>query len=463
MDLEINIMDSHLAHLLEAKKALLDRWKGQRLNRRLRKKIAELNQTIEDHCQSLTRQQWDEVCNSVDGQMRVGGRVDVLRVLGMLIESNGSNSRTISKITAKTENIIRLINRVSNRRGGLREDNLLRLFLAFLMSHITYVAAMHCWHGHEKKKLDTLIRKSIKRVLGISMQASTERLMQLGVHNTLEEIIEAQETAQVARLSSSPAGRKILAVLGLNPTLVAERQHQLFDAQRTRIQTSPFLRNVHPQHNVGRPRARAAALLRHVRDEPPSACFVDAAQYGRSARFAAVAIDHKGSILDSASFKDSTPSRAEQAAIALALLDDSRSHIYTDSSFNFDASLPGIRQITHGGVREEIRKLLPPIFYFDCRDYFGTSSTDISTGDFCERSGIWRTEGDLRHNGTTTATSCLLVLNANSLRHPNADAFPTSGHKDNAKLHTEDSADKSAELSILPVRANEVQDGETRQ
>ncbi|KAG0416909.1 hypothetical protein HPB47_006007 [Ixodes persulcatus] len=75
----------------------------------------------------------------------------------------------------------------------------------------------------------------------LEARASTERLMQLGVHNTLEEIIEAQETAQVARLSSSPAGRKILAVLGLNPTLVAERRHQLSDAQRASIQTSPFL------------------------------------------------------------------------------------------------------------------------------------------------------------------------------------------------------------------------------
>ncbi|KAG0443130.1 hypothetical protein HPB47_015255 [Ixodes persulcatus] len=66
-DLEIARMDSRLAHLLETEKAIFDRWKGQRLNRRLRKKIAEVNRTIEDHCQSLTRQQWDEVCNSVDG------------------------------------------------------------------------------------------------------------------------------------------------------------------------------------------------------------------------------------------------------------------------------------------------------------------------------------------------------------------------------------------------------------
>ncbi|KAG0445676.1 hypothetical protein HPB47_019383 [Ixodes persulcatus] len=183
------------------------------------------------------------------------------------------------------------------------------------------------------------------------MQASTERLVQLRVHNTLEEIIEAQESAQVTRLSSSPAGRKILAVLGLNPTLVAERRHQLSDDQRASIQASPFPRNVHPQHNVVRRRARAVALLRHVRDEPRSACFVDAALYGRSARFAAVFIDHKGSILNSASFKDSTPLRAEQAAIAVAILDDSRSHVYTDSR-------SAVRAFASGSIFDEASEIL---------------------------------------------------------------------------------------------------------
>ncbi|XP_037567963.1 uncharacterized protein LOC119448820 [Dermacentor silvarum] len=59
-DLEVEKMDSRLAHLIEAKQALLLRWKGQRLNRRLRKKISELNKAIEDHCRTLGKQQWDE-------------------------------------------------------------------------------------------------------------------------------------------------------------------------------------------------------------------------------------------------------------------------------------------------------------------------------------------------------------------------------------------------------------------
>ncbi|KAL1480156.1 hypothetical protein MTO96_051271 [Rhipicephalus appendiculatus] len=46
-DLRVDRMDSRLAHLLEAKNALLLRWKAQKLNRRLREKIAVLNREIE--------------------------------------------------------------------------------------------------------------------------------------------------------------------------------------------------------------------------------------------------------------------------------------------------------------------------------------------------------------------------------------------------------------------------------
>ncbi|KAK8758657.1 hypothetical protein V5799_003711 [Amblyomma americanum] len=46
-EFETDKMDSCLAHLIEAKNSVLARWKGQRLNRRLRKKIAEINRNIE--------------------------------------------------------------------------------------------------------------------------------------------------------------------------------------------------------------------------------------------------------------------------------------------------------------------------------------------------------------------------------------------------------------------------------
>lgn len=79
MDLKGNKMDSRLADLLEAKVALLARWKGQRLNCRLRKVITELNRTIAEHCHMLAKQQWDVLCNLVDGQKRMGGKCNLLK------------------------------------------------------------------------------------------------------------------------------------------------------------------------------------------------------------------------------------------------------------------------------------------------------------------------------------------------------------------------------------------------
>ncbi|XP_037565490.1 uncharacterized protein LOC119445240 [Dermacentor silvarum] len=55
-------------------------------------------------------------------------KVEFIRVLGMLIEANGCNGQTITRIATKTDNIVRLIARVSNSYGGLGEDNLLRLY-----------------------------------------------------------------------------------------------------------------------------------------------------------------------------------------------------------------------------------------------------------------------------------------------------------------------------------------------
>lgn len=93
----------------------------------------------------------------------------------------------------------------------MKEDNLLRLFHAFLMSHVHYVASMHHWLAAEREKLNVLIRKTVKRALGLPIRTSTEGLLALGIHNTLDEIIEAQRTAQISRLSVTRAGREILA------------------------------------------------------------------------------------------------------------------------------------------------------------------------------------------------------------------------------------------------------------
>ncbi|XP_077530888.1 uncharacterized protein LOC144142932 [Haemaphysalis longicornis] len=80
-DVKIVKMDSHLAHMLEAKTSIPKRWQKQRTHRRLRKKVAELNHAIEKHWRSLCRQQCNEMCNAADGQLHVGKTWSMLRHL----------------------------------------------------------------------------------------------------------------------------------------------------------------------------------------------------------------------------------------------------------------------------------------------------------------------------------------------------------------------------------------------
>ncbi|KAH8020184.1 hypothetical protein HPB51_025345 [Rhipicephalus microplus] len=79
--LEVTKMDSRLTHLLEAKHALLTRWKTQRHNHRLRARLALLNKDIESYAKELARQQWDETCTETDGRMRKGSKWSLLKSL----------------------------------------------------------------------------------------------------------------------------------------------------------------------------------------------------------------------------------------------------------------------------------------------------------------------------------------------------------------------------------------------
>ncbi|KAH7944586.1 hypothetical protein HPB52_021403 [Rhipicephalus sanguineus] len=63
------MLDSRLNHLIEARNSLRRHWKRQRHNRKLRKRIAQLNGDIEHHSAVLCRQQWHAVCQEADGQL----------------------------------------------------------------------------------------------------------------------------------------------------------------------------------------------------------------------------------------------------------------------------------------------------------------------------------------------------------------------------------------------------------
>ncbi|KAH7937241.1 hypothetical protein HPB49_009451 [Dermacentor silvarum] len=62
-------IDSRLAHLWAARTGLTNRWHKQCHNRRLRRRIAYRDREIEHHTTVLARQQWEQLCSGLSGQL----------------------------------------------------------------------------------------------------------------------------------------------------------------------------------------------------------------------------------------------------------------------------------------------------------------------------------------------------------------------------------------------------------
>ncbi|XP_077536539.1 uncharacterized protein LOC144148888 [Haemaphysalis longicornis] len=257
-----------------------------------------------------------------------------IRVLGMLIERKRVNGETVNRLAAKVTTAIRLIKRVSNRKAGMKEESLTRLVQSFAISHITYVAAFHNWRQCERTKINALIRKAYKAALGLLDCTSTEKFLALGVHNTLEEIAEAQRTAQLVRLSETRTGRQVLRDLGLEPKEGGPENTGVHvpEAISRRLRVCPVPRNMNPEFNKERRAARAKALIDlHAKDR--GAVFVDAAEYpdGRRAFAAAVVGAATGATRTAASMRTRAAHRAEEVAIALAIADPACTTVLCDS------------------------------------------------------------------------------------------------------------------------------------
>ncbi|KAL1417420.1 hypothetical protein MTO96_006163 [Rhipicephalus appendiculatus] len=111
-------------------------------------------------------------------------RTDHIRILGMHLQANGSNTISLQRIDQSVVQIGRLLKRVSNKRRGMRESNLLRLVQAFICSRITYSAPYLRLTRAESERLETTLRKAYKIALGLPMSTATHKLMALGITNT---------------------------------------------------------------------------------------------------------------------------------------------------------------------------------------------------------------------------------------------------------------------------------------
>ncbi|KAG0424580.1 hypothetical protein HPB47_028206 [Ixodes persulcatus] len=377
-------VDTRLLHLWEARRGLTRRWKKQRYNKKLRKRIQALTKLAEDYAVDLARKNWYGLCDSIRRSL---GTAQAWRMLRALIDpsrakavTGGRLAELIHKLPGDCKQIMdQLAERylclestgeiveyegqenpeldrpitvaeLEYELGVMRKgaapgpDSLTAKLLynlgegdlkelAFIIARLTYGTPYLNLNKAEMQKLNVLIRRAYKNALGLPERTATEKLLKLGVHNTIEELHEAQLVSQLKRLSSTVNGAWLLDKLGM---AVPGGSHGPGDAgeelpaeTRQKFTISRIPRNMHPDRNAERRQARAVALARSW-DSREGTLYVDGA--GPMLGVAAIAVaSAQGQIRRIASIRAQTVEQVEEAAIALAVVCNPRATIISDS------------------------------------------------------------------------------------------------------------------------------------
>ncbi|KAG0420213.1 hypothetical protein HPB47_003602 [Ixodes persulcatus] len=260
-----------------------------------------------------------------------------IRVLGLWTQADGNNSETIASLKATAYQITRLISRIAGRNYGMKEKNLVRLVRALSLG-LT-----------ETNKLNCLIRKSYKRALGIPDTTSNEKLAALGLHNTVEEITEAQRVSQQERLTKSATGRHIMASLGIRYERQTVEKADVPRQVREALVIPNIPKHMHPTHHAERRAARVKALQKRL-SIAKGVLYTDAARAGGGAMVATV-VNQQGEVISSCSIKESEQEVAEEVAIALAIRVRGARIVVSDSQ-------QAIRQFARGRISTAALKVL---------------------------------------------------------------------------------------------------------
>ncbi|KAM7302810.1 uncharacterized protein ISCGN_018318 [Ixodes scapularis] len=159
---------------------------------------------------------------------------------------------TIRTLERSVYQTTRLISRIANRHHGLKEDNLIRQVQAFVLSRVTYLAPFLDLKTDGRNKINALIKRAYKQAISIQITTSNECFEALGLHNTLDELVEAQRIAQMERLTKGPTGRHILQTLHINYEGRLGEKHDIPPDIRGHIHIPPLPRNMQPEHSTGR-------------------------------------------------------------------------------------------------------------------------------------------------------------------------------------------------------------------
>ncbi|KAG0417640.1 hypothetical protein HPB47_005444 [Ixodes persulcatus] len=223
--------DAQLLHLWEARRGLLERWRRQKINRKLK------------YATQLARFNWHPMSNKLQGTLCMLRTWSFIRHLLNPTKSKSHTSRALRTIVhnfkgTSKEILQKLISRSTGEApsrthilglhlqqyGGathtmqlLQESttqimHLIRMTQAFIISRITYAAPYLNLKKGDEERLDAITCKAFKIALGLPLYTSDEKLLNTGLYNTYHELAEAKPRNQ------TETGDHIDGVMGQDKT-----------------------------------------------------------------------------------------------------------------------------------------------------------------------------------------------------------------------------------------------------
>ncbi|KAH7939067.1 hypothetical protein HPB52_005243 [Rhipicephalus sanguineus] len=123
------------------------------------------------------------------------------------------------------------------------------------------------------------VKNKTSHEAGLRKRAAEDTFMETGLYNTVQEIIEAQRSNQLLRLSRTPTGRNLLRTLRLEPSGTTRNEEAWSPIPikvAAHMHLKPLPRNMNPQRHPGRRKARADYYIRWYRNRD-DVLYVDAA------------------------------------------------------------------------------------------------------------------------------------------------------------------------------------------
>ncbi|KAG0415409.1 hypothetical protein HPB47_007421, partial [Ixodes persulcatus] len=258
-------------------------------------------------------------------------RKSAVRVLGFTLQSNAKATQSLHQLTTQCNQIMHMLRRVSNRRNGLNEADALRLVQALIHTRLLYHLPYHNLTQTEHKRAETGAR---------SPRSHSHRLLErLGVTNTLEELIEAHEAAQLTRLRLTAQGQSLLATVGFPPCPASLTAAGLSPTARAKLTVAPIPRHMHPTRHSARRDHRSRYLRRAYTEgcDTVRALFTDASPQDARGGITVVVNSDLRPVHAAAERGLTDVSLLEERAVARAILSTSTlssstpTHILTDS------------------------------------------------------------------------------------------------------------------------------------